>query len=62
MRFLCLQIYPLPCIHYLLSRSAGPQMIPPQTYDYAALNAIALDPVQLVENNGSGGSSNTVEL
>lgn len=47
-------------INYILSSSAGPQMIPPQTYDYAALNALALDPDPSAENDGGSGG-NTAE-
>lgn len=48
----------------LLSRSAGPQTIPSQTYDYAALNTLTLRPQDLggnassqVRNEHDGNSS-----
>lgn len=48
----------------IFSRSAGPQAIPSQTYDYAALDAFALSPQpdpQESEESGEGSQGNVDE-
>lgn len=40
-----------------MSRSAGPQTIPPQTYDYALLEAFASENDQQVEDESVGSAT-----
>lgn len=43
--------------HYPLCRSAGPQIIPSQTYDYASLNAFVSDSDHLAVGNDMVGGN-----
>ena len=46
---------------YFISRTAGPEIVPPQTYNYDALNALAQKPEEEVASSDTKADGRTEE-